>query len=53
MRVENLNKELFANKLTDVNAPSIREHVHKLLRPNTWGTHVGIMAAATYFQVPD
>ena len=51
-RVENLNKELFANKLTDVNAPSICEHVHKLLRPNRWGTHVGIMAAATYFQVP-
>ena len=52
MRVENLNKEVFEGKLTDLNEPSIREHVHKLLRPNTWGTHVEIMAAATYFQVP-
>ena len=52
MRVENLNKELFANKLTDMNVPSIREQVHKLLRPKTWGTHVEIMAATTYFQVP-
>ena len=51
MRVENLNKEVFEGKLTDLNEPSIREHVHKLLCPNTWGTHVEIMAAATYFQV--
>ena len=52
MKVENLNKEVFESKLTAVNVSSIRKYVHKLLTPNTWGTHVEIMAAATYFQVP-
>ena len=50
MRVESLNKELFDNKLTDINADTISQHIHKLLHPCTWGTHVEIMACATYFQ---
>ena len=52
LRVENLNKEVFETKLTELNTATLAEHIHKLLRPCTWGTHVEIMAAATYFQAP-
>ena len=35
-----------------VNEPTFPGHIRKLITPCTWATHVEVMAAATYFQVP-
>ncbi len=52
MRFENLNQSKFKGLLTKVNESTITDHIKTMLRPNTWATHVEVMAAATYFQVP-
>ena len=44
--VENLNKEVFKSKLTEVNAATFREHNSQDLRPWMWDTHVEIMACS-------
>ena len=49
-RFENLNKSLFDKYLTSVNKPTIDAHVHHIGQLATWGTHIELMAAATYFQ---
>ena len=51
-RFENLNKELFRGVLTSINKPTIEEHITHMGIPNTWGTHVELLATATYYQVP-
>lgn len=49
-RFENLNKEKFACLISS-DKETIQYHIKKLLRPNTWGTHVELAAIATYLQV--
>ena len=50
-RIENLNTKLFEKYLTPLNKPTIDEHVHHVGIPTSWGTHIELMAAATYFQI--
>lgn len=52
MRFENLNQSVFERRLTEINASTITEHICQLQKPSTWGTHIEIAAAATYFQLP-
>ena len=51
MRFENLNASTFSPLLTTINAPDMNSHIKKLHRPGIWGTHVELLAAATYFQI--
>ena len=52
-RFENLNRGTFEKTLMPaVNEPTFPGHIRKLITPCTWATHVEVMAAATYFQVP-
>ena len=50
VRFENKNSEVFEQRMTEVNKPSYHEHMLSMLRPDTWATHLEVMAAATYFQ---
>ena len=50
-RFEEMNKGIFAERLTDINEATIDEHIQKMKRPFLWGTHVELMAAASLFQV--
>lgn len=52
VRFENLNQETFAPYLMSVNSPTMGEHISKMLRPYKWGTHIELLAMATYYQVP-
>lgn len=52
-RFENLNKKRFERFLVaEVNEPTMKDHIKRLLQPATWGTHVELFALATYLQVP-
>ncbi len=51
VRFENLNASIFSPLLTTINAPDMNSHIKKLHRPGIWGTHVELLAAATYFQI--
>jgi len=39
-RFQNLNKDIFNELLTEINKPTIDEHVQHMGLPGTWGTHV-------------
>ena len=53
VRFENLNTSGFAKYLMPpVTAETIAGHIKKMLQPKSWGTHVEIKAAATYFRIP-
>ena len=52
VRFENKNTSIFSSLLTSINEPDMSSHIKKMLRPGTWGSHVELLAAATYFQVP-
>ena len=50
---ENLNRGTFQKMLMPaVNEPTFSGHIRKLITPCAWATHVEVIAAATYFQVP-
>lgn len=51
-RFENFNSELFSGLLLAVNKQTMREHLRHMGMPNTWGTHIELFAAATYFNIP-
>ena len=51
VRFENLNHDIFSPLLTEINEPDMRSHVRKMLRPGIWGTHIELLAAASYFQI--
>ena len=52
-RFENLNRGTFQKMLMPaVNEPTFSGHIRKLITPCAWATHVEVMAAATYFQLP-
>ena len=50
--LESLNRPVFTNYLLTVNEPDIDQHIKKMALPNVWGTHVEIIAAATFYQIP-
>lgn len=35
-----------------INKPTIEEHIKYIGTPCTWGTHIEILAAATYYKLP-
>ena len=52
-RFENLSRGTIEKILMPaVNEPTFSGHIRKLITPCAWATHVEVMAAATYFQVP-
>ena len=51
-RFENKNTSIFSSLLTSINEPDMSSHIKKMLRPGIWDSHVELLAAATYFQVP-
>jgi len=53
VRFVNLNQSLFTNYLSPpATATTITEHIQRMLRPQTWGTHIEVIAAATFFHKP-
>lgn len=52
VRFENKNWETFSKLLMEVNSPDIQSHIRTMSLPGRWGTHVELLAAATYFQTP-
>ena len=46
------NREEFSKFLLPVNCPTISEHIRTMSLPNTWGTHVELIALATVLQIP-
>ncbi len=52
VRFENLNSNVFGKRMTKVNELTFKQHISKMLRPGAWATHLEVMAAASYFQLP-
>ena len=53
VRFINLNHCVFTNYLSPpATATTITEHVQKMLCLQTWGTHIEVIAAATFFNKP-
>ena len=53
VRFVNLNQSLFTNYLSSpATATTITEHIQRMLHPQTWGTHIEVIAAAIFFQKP-
>ena len=56
VRFENLNGSTFSPRLISgvngVNLPTFEKHIDHMLKPKSYGTHVELQAAATYYQVP-
>ena len=50
--MESLNRSIFSKYLLSLNEPDIEHHIKKMGRPNAWGTHVEVIAASTFFQIP-
>ena len=50
VRFENLNQSSFQPYLTSINPPTMKQHINNMLHPKKWGTHIEILAAATYFR---
>ena len=51
-RFENLNSEIFSPFLMSINKPTIKDHIRHIGIPSTWGTHIEVLAVATYFKMP-
>ena len=53
VRFENLNQSVFTKYLNPpVTATTVSEHKQRMLLPQTWGTHLEVIAAAAFFRVP-
>ena len=52
VRVQNLNKATFQPFLTEINKPTMEEHIQHLLVSGVFGTHMEILAIATFYGVP-
>ena len=35
-----------------INKPTIKDHIRHIGIPSTWGTHIEVLAVATYFKMP-
>lgn len=51
-RFENLNADIFSPFLMAVNKPTMEEHIKYIGNPCTWGTHLEMLAVATYYKLP-
>ena len=52
LRFENLNRSEFQPYLTPINCSTMAEHVSHVQKPDVFGTHLEILAIATYYNVP-
>ena len=52
VRFESKNSHIFSPLLTEINAPGMIRHIAQMLQSGVWGTHVEVLAAAIYFQIP-
>ena len=52
VRFENLNRSSFQPYLTPINCPTMAEHIEHVQRPGVFGTHLEILAIATYYAIP-
>ena len=52
VRFQNLNKSVFEPYLTSINQPSMKEHIRHIQTPDVFGTHMEILALATYYGAP-
>ena len=52
VRFESNNQQKFSPFLMEINSPDMHSHIQEMLHPKKWGTHVELLAAATYFQIP-
>ena len=50
-RLENLNKYVFKELLTELNKPNIDEHMLHMGLHGTWGTPVEIFAITSYLRI--
>ena len=51
-RFENLNEAVFSPFLMELNAKEFKDHIHQLSIPWSMGTHIELLAFATYFKAP-
>lgn len=51
-RFENLNPSKFTPFLMSINKPTFEEHIRHIGTPQTWGTHIEVLAVATYYKFP-
>ena len=52
VRFQNLNQSVFQPYLTPINKPTMTEHIPHVKTPDVFGTHMEILAIATYYGVP-
>ena len=52
LRFENLNPSAFQPYLTAINYPTMAEHISHVQKPDVFGTHLEILAIATFYNVP-
>ena len=52
LRFENLNPSAFQPYLTPINYPTMAEHISHVQKPDVFGTHLEILAIATFYNVP-
>ena len=52
IRFQNLNKSTFMPFLTAINKPTMPQHIAHVQQPGVYGTHVEILALATFFNIP-
>ena len=45
------NRDIFLPLLTQINSPDMQSLIRSLSLPGKWGTHVELLATATYFQI--
>ena len=52
LRFEKLNPSAFQPYLTPINHPTMAEHISHVQKPDVFGTHLEILAIATFYNVP-
>ena len=51
-RFENLNEATFSPFLMELNPREFKDHINHLSIPRSMGTHIELLAFATYFKAP-
>ena len=52
VRFQNLNQLVFQPYLTPINKSTMTEHIRHVQTPDVFGTHMEILAIATFYRVP-
>ena len=52
VRFQNLNQSVFKPYLSTINQPTMTKHINHVETPGIFGTHMEILAMATYYGVP-